>query len=164
MLEVSLKQGNDVNTAILTAVITLFGGVIIFFLQRIIEQLYIKPINNYKDVIENIAIDLIKYAKFYANPQSLNLLPSDSTIRRDLEISSDRIRELSALLRVRTDNINSYAFWRKTNYIKVNKQDSYSAASKLMSLSNTFFVTGRGVENSDCADEIRALLNIATPN
>lgn len=155
-----LQQNNDIQNAIWTAVFTSIIGVLILAVQKFIEHIYLTPINSQKETVEKIAVDLIKYAKFYANPMATNTLASDSFLRRDIEIASDATRELSALLNVKTTNINEYGIWYKLGLIKIEKEKAINAAGKLMALSNSYTRTDRGPENSDLANEIRELLSI----
>lgn len=155
-----IPQNNNIQSAILTATITSILGVIILAVQKSIEHIYLIPINKQKETIEVIAVDLIKYANLYANPFAFDTLPSDSSMRRDFEIASNKIRELSALLSVKTNNINNYSFWYALGLIKVKKEKVLDASGKLMALSNSFGNVGRGIQNSELSDEIKKLLAI----
>lgn len=156
----SSSGGGEIITAFWTATFTLLGGILIFATQKLLEQIYFVPINKQKDVIEQIAVGLIKFANYYANPTALGNMPSDSTQKRDLEIAADITRGYSALLTVVTNNINIYGTWCRLKFIKVTKEDALAAADKLMALSNSYFNPGSGALNSDLANEIRQLLNI----
>ena len=104
--------GNDeIVTALWTAVFTLLGGILFFAIQKILEQVYFVPINKQKDVIEQISVGLIKFAKFYANPIAFHDIPSDSSQKRDVKIAADTTREYSALLTAVTNGISSYKIW-----------------------------------------------------
>lgn len=151
---------NEIITAFWTATFTLFGGILIFAIQKLLEQIYFIPINKQKDVVEQIAVGLIKFANYYTNPTALGNMPSDSTQKRDLEIAADTTRGYSALLTAVTNNISSYDIWFRLMFIKVKKEDALTAAGKLMALSNSYFNPERSVANSDLANEIRQLLNI----
>lgn len=111
-------------------------------------------------MVEDIAVRLIEFAKFYTNPVALGDLPYESSQRRDYEFAANVTRELAALLEVTTNNINGYRFWEKVHFIKVSKENVLNAAGKLIGLSNSYGNHGRGFPNSDLADEIRNLLNI----
>ncbi len=157
------QQNNDMSVAFWTATFTLIGGILIFAIQKLLDQIYFVPINKQKDIVEKIAVGLIKYAKFYTNPISFGNMPSDSTQRRDIELASDTTREFSALLTVSTNNISNYGFWHSLHFIKIKKEDALRAAGKLMQLSNLYSTPGRDIENSILADDIRGLLCIQNP-
>ncbi|MFA5870457.1 MAG: hypothetical protein WC842_01015 [Candidatus Paceibacterota bacterium] len=143
------------NGNILGAIII---AIIIFSLQRIIENQYLKPINNQKKIVEEIAVDLIKYANFYGNTIFCDIM------KEEYKIASSRIRELSALLQVKTSNINFYSFFYIIKLIKMEKEDALKAGTILMALSNSFFdseTSTQNTKNAEQATEIRKLLNIS---
>ena len=151
---------SDIHVAFLTAIFTVLGSVIILVLQRFAEQIYFVPINNQKEVIQKVSIELIKYAKYYANPEINSSGFVNELRKRDIELATDTVRELSASLIVSTNNINAYKFWYTLRLIKVSKKSDIDAAGKIMALSNSLFHSGKGVANSDLANKIRDLLCI----
>jgi hypothetical protein len=151
----------------ITFIVTILSGIFIFILQKIVDRLILEPIQKIRDVIEEISVDLIKYAKFYANPLNISYedilsMPNDrKEIQiRDYENASDKTRELSARLRIYTHNVPFKSFLYKINLLKIKEDDLLGAADKLMLLSNCYFNSGLGASNSDTADEIREKLNI----
>lgn len=144
---------------ILTAAITLIGGIILFIFQHIIIEIFIKPIQKQKEVIENIAISLIHFSNLYTSPVQYGSLPSDNPIRKKYMDAANKVRELAALLKVKSENILLYDKWNIIKYV-LPKQNVEQAFEGLIHLANSFGSEGRGVENSDIADRIRTLLEI----
>ncbi len=151
----------------ITFIVTIISGIFIFILQKIVDRLILEPIKKIRDTVEEISVDLIKFAKFYANPLNINYddilsMPNDrKEIQiRDYEKASDKTRELSARLRICTHNIPFKHMLYKFNILKIKEEDLLSASDMLMVISNRYFDCNKGVSNSDIANEIREKLNI----
>jgi hypothetical protein len=145
---------------ILTSAVTTILGIIVLTIQKIVEHAYLIPINHQKETIKDIAISLIQFANYYANPGADSVLPIGSVSRNDIDAASKKTRELSSILIVETSNINCYKFWFRLGFIKISQKSALDAARKLMQLSNSYDNHNRGIENSGLADEIRSLLHI----
>lgn len=167
MNSIYLFQNNsEISTALWTAVFTLIGGLILVILQKLFLDLIYSPISKHREIVAKIAVDLIKYAKFYANPIVYNDITKIDNGRseietRDYEMASDKTRELSAILKISTENIPIYRFLLHINLIKIKKEASIEASTLLMQLSNSYF-HGNGIHNSKIADKIKELLKIPT--
>lgn len=144
---------------VLTAAITLIGGIILFIVQYIIIEILIRPIQKQKKVIEDVAIYLIHYSNLYTNPTQYNNTPSDSPIGKKYMDAVNKIRELAALLKVRSDKILIYNFWVKLNYV-INRKNIDEAFACLICLSNSFGHENDDVPNNEIAKKIRISLKI----
>ncbi len=154
-------MGNTFNLfyAIITAGITLLGGITLFIIQRIIDRVFMSPIQKQKEAVEEIAIYLIHYSKLYSNPET-SLMDSYGNPKQRHIDAMNKTRELAALLKVRTDNIPCYGFWKNIGYV-LPKEKIDIAWRELIGLSNSF--TGNdssGIKNTDIANKVRGLLKI----
>ncbi len=147
------------SSSILTATLTLIGGILLFVIQHLIIEVSVKPIQKQKMIIEDIAVSLISFDNLYSNPTNYGNLPSDSPVREKYMNASHKIRELAAQLKARSDNIPFYAVWTKAKYV-LPKDKIQEVFGDLIGLSNSFGHEGKGLENSERADKIRGLLNI----
>jgi hypothetical protein len=150
----------NLSTALITASITLFGGVILFVLQQIIDKFFLRPIQKQKEIIERIAIALIHYANIYTNPINYGAEPWDSPHRKRYNEASNYTRELASILKVRSDNIPLYDFWVKIKGV-LPRKNLIEAHYKLIGLSNGYGdINSGGIRNTDEANKIRELLKI----
>jgi hypothetical protein len=149
-------------------VVTFALGFLAYMIQRIADRLIFDPLNKQREVMEQISVVLIKYANFYSNPLSKepwgDILYTDKDrkelVVRDYERASTEVRELSAKLRSSINNVPFQNFLYRVKIIKINREDLLSSAGLLMGLSNSFFLSDRGVENSMIADNVREKLKI----
>ncbi len=141
------------SKVLLTSSLTIIGGVIIYVLGQIIEKFFIKPIFDQKQIIGEIFDSLIFYANIYANPHMDGL-------KNSYDEASKKFRQQSSLLLVKTNLIPGYNFFANLN-ITLKRDNILKAHTELVRLSNGVYGVGNtGVQNADCADKIKKLLNI----
>ena len=148
----------NINAALNTAAITLLGGISLFVLERVLERVFINPIQKQKEIIEEIAVSLIRYATFYNQPVSVNY-SEDSVFRQRRVDAKDKTRELAAQLKVRTNGVLFYKIWSKIGYV-IPQNKIEEAYRELIGLSNSYFENRDGSRNSERAEKIRNFLKI----
>lgn len=150
------------NDPYITASLTLIGGVLLFSATKVLSDFFLEPLKKRRELLGEIADALIYYANLYANPIPLSRdEPKDSPHK----LASDRMRQLSTLLLSRTYMIPAYNFLEQLGLVIPGKEVD-QAASQLMLIANSFYLTGSqegrspGIDNSEAADKTRRLLRI----
>ena len=99
-----------------------------YALGQIISRFVIDPIHEQKKVIGEIADALVFYANYYSNPGTGS--------KEKMDEASERLRQLSALLRSRTNLIPCHGVFEKTRIV-VSSSAAHESAAELMGLSNS---------------------------
>ena len=145
----------------ITIIGAVISGVIVFVCSQIIVQKFVKPYEDFKILKGKVAFILVMYAHFYCSPiKATEEFPAayiDS--RRQASIET---RKIAAEVSAFQERIG-----RK--YLGIpSKKELQEAASKLIGLSNSFFLTPNGEahiegeRNRECAESIRQVLAIQT--
>ncbi len=137
--------------AILTSVLTIFGGVLIFVTGQIFLKFFIEPVHQLRAYIGRITDSLIFYANVYGNPGSLSI--------EEAKKASDDLRKLASELMSKTAVIPCYGFW---SFLRVVPRfsDIRDTHRNLIGLSNGVFNTGNSGDNAKCVEEIKAALSL----
>jgi hypothetical protein len=137
---------------ILTSSLTIFGGILIYVVGRIIEKFFIEPIHEQFKIIGKIADSLIFYANIYTNPGS-KLIEKEK-----MDEASNVLRQQASHLMAKTQVIQWYKFWQHLR-IMPKYADVIEAHGKLITLSNSVH-KGKAIENDSLRKEIEKLLRI----
>lgn len=117
------------NQAILTTVLTLIGGTILFALSEFIRGLFIEPILRIRALTGDIVDKIIYYSADLTSGGKI-------TIGREKEIR-EMLRALSTGLRAKEQTLPLYEYWAFIRLVPSNK-DIDLCARGLMGLSNNF--------------------------
>lgn len=128
-IHVVLENANDNSwaTPLLTCLLTVVSGVIVFILGQYLLSVWIQPLQEYKKIRSKIAYCLTYYAQYYSNVKTV----SDQD--QEYNAGSDEIRKLASELR---------GFAEKTGFIHwgiPKKEELYEASKMLIGLSNSFY-------------------------
>lgn len=136
---------------ILTSVLTILGGVLIFVTGQIFLKFFIDPIHQLRAHIGRITHSLIFYANVCGNPGSLSI---------DVEKkASEDLRKLASELMSKTAVIPCYSFW---SFLKVVRRlnDIRTAHKNLIGLSNGVFDKNALKDNNKRVEQIKAALRL----
>jgi len=136
--------------SVLTAVITVIVGVLVYSFSQIVSRFIIEPIHRQDEIRGEIADSLIFYANVYANPGT----PPQLTAQ-----ASDKFRQLASLLMSRTCLIRMYGFFSWLGLIP-GLSNLMKAHGNLIGLSNNVGKPGSSTQNVRWAEEIKRLLKI----
>jgi hypothetical protein len=143
---------SELYKIILTAGLTILGGVFVYTRGQIISKFFIEPIHDQSRCIGEISDSLIFYANQYSNPGTGKL--------DDMDKASRVLRQQASLLIARTHIIRWYSLFE---FLKlVPKRSAVTEASKnLIGLSNSIH-RGDPLVNGNRRREIERSLNIKT--
>lgn len=138
---------------ILTAVLTIAGGVIVYALGHLFVALFVEPIHRLRSLIGEIADSLVFYANVYSNPGSGKMERMDE--------ASEVLRRQAAQLRARAHSIPGYVFWVFTGLVR-EKAEIKEASAELIGLSNSVHRSepNLGIQNYRRQEKIEELLGI----
>ena len=140
---------------VLPTLITVISGVLVYMFGELLNTIWLRPLQEYKNIKSNIAKSLVFYANVYTNVLGANE-QSEEWKKLHFE-ASDKLRWLAAELE---------GFIQTLSWIKIGipkKTSLKDAAGLLILLSNSVFGPDQfrqNKENHDTADEIRCLLKI----
>jgi len=120
----------DLSRALLTASLTIIGGVIIIVVGQIIEKFYIAPYDRFRRTLGDVSFNMIYYANVYTSPG----LGDKAT----LDEASNKLRSLASQLLSDSSAVNGYWFFAATRLIPARRQVG-EAAGKLIALSNSVY-------------------------
>jgi len=150
----------NVTQIVLTALLTVVAGTLVFVLGQIILILFIERIRGQARTVEAIAEAIINYAREYTDPKSdMSVVPPEALER--LRKASENLRALSASLRVSTVTLRCYRLFQATKLV-IPRSAAEEASRRLMRLSN--LVPPKGHDDIEQAvsdrEQIQLLLNI----
>ena len=134
--------------------ITVISGVLVFVLGQIVNEYYIKPIHNYKELRAKISYSLILYANLYANPvlfNSNNLNKNAESDHASMELRR-LAAEIAAMIELKPMLCPFIA----------NKDTLFEVSRNLIGLSNGFYCTDSNMarDNEKRRNEICDLIGI----
>jgi hypothetical protein len=155
---------NMLTTAILSSVLTVTSGLILFILSNLFLKLVLEPIVEVKKVIGKISNHLILYANRFSNVADIKQVMNNEELRKDILETQNTLRSLASELVGTVQIVPCYSFCARIGLLP--KLDNIKrAASCLIGLSNT--LTGNEktshilIEaNFNRIDEIKRLLKI----
>jgi hypothetical protein len=137
---------------------TVISGVLIFILGQIFLKFFIEPYYLCREVVGMIVSNLIFYSRLYCN--YFNVTSIDD--KRERQIASDKLRDLSTELIVK---VSAVPFYDKLFDLK----DIKEAARDLILISNRMFITAKDstesglnllIENQKEEEKIFKLLGV----
>lgn len=135
---------------VLTAGLTIIGGVVVFTCGQLIERFFIEPAHELSRLIGEIGDSLVFYSDRYSNPGvgSPEAMEEAHTV----------LRQRASQLRARAQAVRGHELWRAVGVLPGSA--SVTEASRgLIYLSNAIH-QGQAERNLDTAERIRELLRI----
>jgi len=135
---------------LLTSVITVVAGVLIFVTGQLVLHFLIKPMADQREAIGKAADTLIFYANIYVNPGVASKEKADE--------AAEALRQTAALLRVRTHAVPGYSQLESLGLVV--RRDSIDVAARaFMGLSNSVH-KGDPTENYGWQQQIKETLSL----
>jgi hypothetical protein len=129
----------SLNTALITSVFTILGGIIVFIFSQIALKFILEPLAEYRKVKSQIAFNLIYYANIYMNPvESNNENLENESLRNKLNETSEIIRKLSCEFTGSLQIIPLYQFFSLMGLIP-SKSNAQLVKSNLIGISNSLY-------------------------
>jgi hypothetical protein len=142
----------DVLKILLTAVLTIIGGVIVFSIGQLVQRFLLEPAQEQGKAISEVCFRLIHYASWYANPGTRS---TDDQNKQAQDVAK-AIRECASRLQATTDAIYCYEFLCSIGIVPTRTKVE-EAIGHLIRISNSMD-TGDGRINSQDADKVYLLL------
>lgn len=143
----------------LTVVSGVIVGVLVFIVGQILTSIWLKPLQQYKDLKKETVYKLTYYANLYSNVIDLADFSDDDNYANEFKVASDEMRKLSCSLKGFAETISWFKFGIPS------KKTINEAADLIILLSNSFFTpynTGgrhqQSCENRETAKEILSKL------
>lgn len=138
---------------ILTASITIAGGIIVYVLGHFLVILFVEPIHRLRSFIGEIADSLVFYANVYSNPGYGQ--------KKIMDEASEVLRRQASQLRARVYSIPWYSLWAFTGFVR-GKKKIEEASAELIGLSNSVHRSepNLGIQNYKRREKIEELLGI----
>lgn len=140
----------EIENSLLTAALTIIGGVSIYIFGDLTSKFWIEPINNLKISIGKVNYGLIYYAHYYCNP---GVGPKEK-----LDETSEELRKLASELSTANFAVNGRVLFVLLRVIP-NKKHVEEAVSCLIGLSNSVH-NGDTKYNYENKSKIKALLKL----
>lgn len=113
---------------VLTASITIAGGIAVYTFGHLFVALFIEPIYRLRSLVGEIADSLVFYAPVYGNP---------GAVRRELaDEAGETLRRQASQLRARVYSIPWYSLWAFMGLVR-EKTEIEEASAELIGLSNS---------------------------
>lgn len=144
---------SELTKIVLTAILTIAGGVIVYALGHLSVALIVEPIHRLRGLIGEIAYSLVFYASVYGNPGSVKPETMDE--------AGEMLRRQASELRARQHSIPFYSIWVVMKLVP-GKKNIQEASAELIGLSNSVH-GGPGVSptgNIEKAIKIQQFLGI----
>jgi len=138
---------------ILTASITIAGGIIVYVLGHFLVTLFVEPIHRLRSFIGEIADSLVFYANVYSNPGYGQ--------KEIMDEASEVLRRQASQLRARIYSIPWYSLWAFMGFVR-GKKKIEEASAELIGLSNSVHRSepNLGIQNYKRREKIEELLGI----
>lgn len=145
---------SEVWRIVLTASVTIAGGVIIYAAGRLFVALFVEPIHHLRSLIGEIADSLVFHADVYGNPGTFPMEKMDQV--------RETLRSQASQLSARAYCLPWYGFW---GFIKVvpSKREIQQASQEIIGLSNSVH-RGNAAQNVKTRKQIEKLLGIRKAN
>jgi hypothetical protein len=150
--EGGVMSDTDVLKILLTAILTIIGGVIVFSLGQLVQRFLLEPAQEQAKAISEVCFRLIHYASWYANPG----LRSTDDQNKQAQAAAKAIRECASRLQATTDVIYWYPLLCSIGVVPI-RANVEEAIGNLIRISNSMD-TGNGRVNSQDADKVYQLL------
>jgi len=123
----------NMEQTIITATLTVFGGIVVFLVGQVIVVLFVERIRIQARTIEEIAETIVHYARDYSSPLNINQLTTEE--REELRGKADHLRVLSARLRATAVTLKYYRLFEMLRLV-LPRERIIEASKSLMGLSN----------------------------
>lgn len=117
----------------LTVVSGVIVGVLVFIVGQILTSIWLKPLQQYKDLKKETVYKLTYYANLYSNVIDLADFSDDDNYANEFKVASDEMRKLSCSLKGFAETIS----WFRIGI--PNQETINDSADLIMLLSNSFF-------------------------
>jgi len=155
----SITESINLSEIILTSLLTVVSGVIVYIVGEILHTTWIKPLQEYKEIKSKIVTLLTFYARDYVNIVDTD---KDSEKRKEEQDKvSEELRMLSSQL---------LGFIEQTSWFRIgipSNNELLKASQELMGLSNSLFAPHKQKPSQEQAqfnrervDEIYSLLKV----
>ena len=134
----------------LTFVLTIIGGVLIFVIGQLLLKVFINPIQELRSIKGSIIDSLIYYDKFYSNP---GMIAQDNAKKM-----SHTLSKLGSELMAKTNVLPWYRFWSLLRVVH-KLSDISEAHRNLIGLSNGLYA-GDAHDNRKCVNKIKEALHL----
>lgn len=135
---------------LLTSVLTILGGVLVFGFSEIIQKFLVEPVHEQAKVIGEIFFGIVYYGDRYANP--------GTGPPKAIAETADAFRLYASRLEGTTHAIRWYCFFECIRLVP-KRGNVEEAVGNLIRISNSIY-TGNGRENSNDADNVKMLLTV----
>lgn len=144
---------SEVWRIVLTASVTVAGGVIVYFLGHLFVSLFVEPIHRLRTLIGETADSLVFYANLYSNPGYGG--------KEDMDEASEVLRRRASQLRARAHSIPWYSLWSIMKLVR-KRAEIEEASGELIAISNSIHRSdpNLGIENHRRREKIEELLGI----
>lgn len=144
---------SEVWRIVLTASVTIVGGVIVYALGCLVVALFVEPVHRLRSLIGEIADSLVFYAHVIANPG----IPP----KKKMDEASEALRRQAAQLRARAYSVPGYWFWVSIKLVP-QKMNIQEASRELIFLSNSVYggLVDNPRENVEKQRRIERLLGV----
>ena len=120
--------------------LTIIGGVVVFVICEILKEIWLKPLQEYKQIKSRISFALVMYAHILNNPIDLNKYNRDNQHHREVldkrEYASNELRKISSELRSFIEILSVFRFNIPA------REDLYMASKEIMGLANGVHYVG----------------------
>lgn len=117
----------------LTVVSGVIVGVLVFIVGQILTSIWLKPLQQYKDLKKETVYKLTYYANLYSNVIDLADYSDSDKFVEEFKLASDELRKLSCSLKGFAETIS----WFRIGI--PNQETINDSADLIMLLSNSFF-------------------------
>lgn len=138
---------------VLTASITIAGGVIVYTIGHLFVAVFVEPIHRLRSLIGEIADSLVFYANVYSNPGLGQ--------KERMDEASETLRHQASQLRAREYSVPWYSLWSFMGLVR-EKAKIEEASAELIGLSNSVHRSepNLGIQNYRRQEKIKELLGI----
>ena len=119
---------SEISKIVLTAILTIAGGVIVYALGHLSVALIVMPIHRLRGLIGEIAYSLVFYASVYGNPGSVK--------QEIMDEAGEMLRRQASELRASEHTIPCYPIWAGIKLVP-GKKNIQEASAELIGLSNS---------------------------
>lgn len=116
----------ELSRALLTASLTILGGIAVFVVGQIVEKFFIDPLDKFRRTLGDISFNMIYFANIYTSPGIGDKETMDETSRK--------LRELASRLISDSQAINGYRLFSLLRFIPT-REHVRESTNKLLALS-----------------------------
>lgn len=161
-------QSFSLENAIITAGLTVAGGLIVFTCGQLILKLVIEPLKEYKMVKSKIAISLTFHANTYLNLMTYDDYKNNEKLQNKIDNATEELRKLASEISASVQIIPFYSILSFFKWFP-KKEEINRVSSCLIGLSNTLLSHQESLSfnvesNISKKEEIVKILNLNLPD